>query len=567
MSKGLRLFAAAWITIVLGCLIAYFTQSSGGVEIKDVRFMGTDRQQMSALLYIPEGASAENPAPGILAVHGYINSREVQSGFAIEFARRGYVVLAIDQSGHGYSEGAMGANGFGGPSGLRYLRSLDFVDTDNIGLEGHSMGGWTVLAAAATYPDDYKAVVLEGSSTGAPFAREGDATWPRNLAVVYPKYDEFSSLMWGVSRAQDAASGDKLKQQFGTDATVVEGQLYGDIAAGTARILHQPPVTHPGAHLSRAAIGDAISWFDRTLDGAEPIPADQQIWYWKEVGTLMALVGCVLLILSTFELLLHLPMFAPLRSTPAQTAYSQRSAKWWLLFLVSTIVPVITFYPLMDLAAKLLPASALLPQAITTQVVVWALVNALIMLVVGRLLKGREVNFAPLQWLRSVGIAMATIAVAMIALNLADYFFMVDFRFWFVGLKILSATQFGYALIYFVPFFIYFALTTRGLHQGLSVESDRPARQYLGNALALMGGILVFLLVQYIVLFATGKLLTPTQPLNTIVFIQFVPILLLAAVFSTFAYRRTNHWLPGALICALFVSWYVVAGQAMQYPV
>jgi len=30
----------------------------------------------------------ENPAPGIVAIHGYINSREMQDGFAIEFARR-----------------------------------------------------------------------------------------------------------------------------------------------------------------------------------------------------------------------------------------------------------------------------------------------------------------------------------------------------------------------------------------------------------------------------------------------------------------------------------------------
>ncbi|WP_201721682.1 S9 family peptidase [Caulobacter sp. B11] len=46
------------------------------------------------------------------------------------------------------------------------------VDPGNIGLEGHSMGGWTVLAAAAAMPDAYKAVVLEGSSTGKPFAAD-----------------------------------------------------------------------------------------------------------------------------------------------------------------------------------------------------------------------------------------------------------------------------------------------------------------------------------------------------------------------------------------------------------
>ena len=116
---------------------------------------------------------AQTPAPGILAVHGYINSRETQDGFAIEFARRGYVVLALDQTGHGYSDPPAFANGFGGPDGLAYLRSLEFVDKNNIGLEGHSMGGWTVLAAATAMPNDYKSMVLEGSSTGKPFAAEG----------------------------------------------------------------------------------------------------------------------------------------------------------------------------------------------------------------------------------------------------------------------------------------------------------------------------------------------------------------------------------------------------------
>jgi pimeloyl-ACP methyl ester carboxylesterase len=82
-------------------------------------------------------------------------------------------MVALDQRGHGCSDGPAFADGFGGPDGLNYLRSLPYVDKDNVGLEGHSMGGWTVLAAVAAMPDAYKAVVLEGSSTGAPFAKEG----------------------------------------------------------------------------------------------------------------------------------------------------------------------------------------------------------------------------------------------------------------------------------------------------------------------------------------------------------------------------------------------------------
>ncbi|MDZ7684552.1 MAG: alpha/beta hydrolase [Gammaproteobacteria bacterium] len=128
--------------VVVGCLVAWLVQTdAGGVEVKDVRFVGGSGNVMSALLYRPVEATPDAPRPGILAVHGYINSRETQSGFAIEFARRGFVVLALDQTGHGFSDPPALAHGFGGPDGLDYLRSLEFVDTDRIGLEGHSMGG------------------------------------------------------------------------------------------------------------------------------------------------------------------------------------------------------------------------------------------------------------------------------------------------------------------------------------------------------------------------------------------------------------------------------------------
>ena len=153
MDRRWTLAIIGLILILAGGVLAWLTQTSGGIQIRDVRFPGANGITMRPLLYVPANATAQRAAPGILAVRGYINSRETQDGFAIEFARRGYVVLALDQTGHGYSDGPAFANGFGGPDGLAYLRSLAFVDKDNIGLEGHSMGGWTVLAAATAMPN------------------------------------------------------------------------------------------------------------------------------------------------------------------------------------------------------------------------------------------------------------------------------------------------------------------------------------------------------------------------------------------------------------------------------
>jgi hypothetical protein len=49
--------------------------------------------------------------------------------------------------------------------------------------------------------------------------------------------------------------------------------------------------------------------------------------------------------------------------------------------------------------------------------------------------------------------------------------------------------------------------------------------------------------------------------------IQFFPLLAIVALIATFTYRRTNSYLPGAFISALFVTWYIVAGQATQAAV
>ncbi|HEV2961688.1 MAG TPA: alpha/beta fold hydrolase [Candidatus Angelobacter sp.] len=564
MKNQWRLLVVGIVLIFAGSLAAHFIQTSGGIRVQDVRFTGTKGLRMSALLYVPANATPKTPAPGILAVHGYINSRETQDGFAIEFARRGYVVLALDQTGHGYSAPPAFANGFGGPDGLKFLRSLDVVDKDNIGLEGHSMGGWTVLAAAAAFPNDYKAMVLEGSSTGAPYAVEGTPQFPRNLALVFSKYDEFSQLMWGVPKASNVTESKKLWNLFGIEQPVQPGTLYGSVENGMARVLYIPAVTHPMDHISPEAIGYSLDWFQHNLKGGTPLPASNQVWYWKEAGTLVALVGFVVLLLGTFEVLLMLPYFSQIAQSPVAT-HDIRTWRWWMVLALTAFVPALTFYQFFRWGELWLKPSTFFPQSITNQIVVWAVLNGFITLVVTMIL-GRKTMFAT-RWLPSFLIALVTIGVGYGALALVDLLFKVDFRFWVVALKLMGPIHFKYFFVYLIPFLAFFIVSLRALHAGLSVKGDSSTKQYLTNVAALSLGFLVFLAIEYIPLFINGQLLTATEPLNTIVAIQFLPLLAIVGVIATFTYRRTNSYLPGAIISALFVTWYIVAGQATQAAV
>jgi pimeloyl-ACP methyl ester carboxylesterase len=556
------------VLILAGGLLAHFTQTAGGIRIEDVRFKGAKGNTMSGLLYIPANATPQIPAPGILAVHGYINSREAQDGFAIEFARRGYVVLALDQTGHGYSDPPAFANGFGGPDGLAYLRSLEIVDKNNIGLEGHSMGGWTVLAAATAAPNDYKSMVLQGSSTGKPFAADGTTSWPRNVALVFAQYEEFSTLMWGVDLARDVTQSPKLWGLFGTQGPVEPGKVYGDIAQGTARVLYTPAITHPAEHISHEAIGHSLDWFAKTLQGGTPRPVDDQIWFRKEIGTLIALIGFVALLIGAFDALLEAPMYSRLRlpeiadgTMPEHTAASGR--RW----TTSAFIPALTYYPAFALGGTFVKPSAFLPQGITNQILVWAVINGLITLALMRFAPKRASRSGIV--LQSAVIAVASVAIGYAALWLADLAFKIDFRFWIVALKLMSAKQFLIFLIYLVPFTAFFVIALHVLHRNFSTMAAGRAALYLTNILALTLGFIVLVGGQYAILWLTGKLFNPLPdpgfvPLSTIVAIQFVPLLAICGVIATFTWRRTGSSLPGALICGLFVTWYVVAGTATQ---
>jgi dienelactone hydrolase len=549
--------------ILIGGLIASRTQTAGGIRVQDLRFVGASGTPMSALLYVPPNATARTPAPGVLAVHGYINSRETQDGFAIEFARRGYVVLAIDQTGHGYSGGAATRGGFGGPDGLAYLRSLPMVDRDNIGLEGHSMGGWAVLAAAAANPAGYKAMVLEGSSTGKPFAPPGSPRFPRDLAVVYSRYDEFSPLMWGVDRARDVATSPKLIQLFGAGGPVVPGKVYGDVASGTARRLYTPITTHPGDHISPEAIGDATDWFSRTLTGGTPRPARDQIWIWKEVGTLIAFTGFAALLPGVFDLFLAIPLFASL-AHPGVATRQTRDGGWWIAAGIAVVVPALTFYPFLLLGMVALPPSLFWPQSITNQVMVWAVLNGLVAWLANRLARAQPPRFET-RWVPSILIALATVAVGYAALVLADRLFKIDFRFWILALKLMSPRQAVAFLAYLPGFTIFFLIVLRGLTGNLITLGDSAARQYLTGVGAMALGLGLFVAAEYAPLFILGHLPIPAEALNAIVSLQFPPLLALVGLIAIFTWRRTNSYIPGALICGLLLTWYMVAGTATQF--
>jgi len=613
-NRAKLLLSIALILIVVGSLLAYLINIDGGkVKVRDIRFMGSNGTLMSALLYIPDGVTAKTPAPAVLCIHGYFNSKEQQASFAIELSRRGFVVLDMDQPGHGYSDPPLGANAFGGIDGLAYLRSLDIVDKNNIGMEGHSMGGWAIGHAANVFKDGYKSMVLVGSGTGGIFGvPDGTSTWPRNLCVVYSYWDEFTSVMWGsfdpknpdpvdMNVPSNVVYANRLKAQFGTTDPVVPGKLYGSIANGTARLLVQPKVIHPADMECTGVVGAAVSWFQQTLSGAKPLPSNQQTWMWKEIGTLIAMLGMILLLFPVGSLLLaSVPFFKDLQQDPGAPRGDAKGLSWWLgAILFAGIGPATYFYftGLNSTTAGQAKAainfnpSTLFPEGMTNQVLLWAMflgIITLILIMVWRFVFNRKANatateygvswgagFGGIGWSKIGKSFLLALTVGFIAYlsDIAMYwFFGVDLRFWVVTFKPMDSAHFLIFLRYLIPFTAFFIILATSLNGILRLKSKDGGELSLRSAMlinvALMiTGYLVLMAIQYIPLIQGGHLTWTGPTLLTAILYQLIPIFAIVGLVLTYFYRITGHVYAGAFLVGLLVTWSLTAGQVVSIAV
>jgi pimeloyl-ACP methyl ester carboxylesterase len=587
-TKGLLVLAL--LLILVGGLLAYWVQTDGNtIKIKDVRFIGSDGKLNSALLYIPPGVSKKNPAPGIVAIHGYINSRETQDGFAIEFARRGYVVLCADQSGHGFADPPAFGNCFGGLDALNYINTLDIVDRTNIGFEGHSMGGYAAVCATAALPNSYKSVVLASSAPGLRGTPEGTPTFPRNVGLIFSQYDEFYNFMWNIKDPKDFLKGEKLKAFFGTTEPVEIGKVYGSIEEGTARKLYRPPVIHPRVHFSREGIGNAIEWMQLTLKGGKNIPVTDQTWYWKEIGTFIAMIGMILLLFPLGQLLLQTNFFKELNeATPERK--SIKGAGWWVGALITAFLPVPLFIWMYLGHAKGIQApTAIWPQNLTTTIMYWALsvaVVSLVLFLLWHFLLNRKnnatfVNYGltwkdkGLDWIKigkSFLLATIVCVAAYLTLTFSAWAFTTDYRLWVFAIKPMTFLHFRMFLGYFIPFLLYFltlGLCIHGqLRRGKADGSELPYwKEAVINIVVILAGYFVIEMYHYIPLFAGGPLgiQIGLGALWFIVMFQFFPLFAIVALVSTYFYRKTGHIYAGIFLSAMLVTWIVVAGQATHY--
>ncbi len=569
--------------ILVGSLLAGWIQTgAGAAQIREVRFYGSYNGYYVGYLWIPNGVTSENPAPAVLAAHGFNNSKEYMANTALELARRGYVVLSMDLDNHGMSDrsnaprvpfGQPSPNGIGASDGLRYLRSLDIVDPNNVGMIGMSMGGMAISAAAQQNPDAYRALFFMDSECAAPICPT-----LRNWAISVGKTTE-TPPSFGAPRGADIPNMPDAMAAFGTDQPVVPGKIYGSIADGTARVFYFHWGDHPISTDDPTTIRNAITWFGMTLEGEREIPASNQIWPFKVLGTGMGYVGFVIFMMALGGVLLESECFRSLKDQ-LPVFKGATGGMWWVFAIITGALGPITMLPLWTYFFMANPFKL---EGVTTGFVGWLMVIGLItiaLLLISYFALGKKAGAngdtygltwegVGLDWKkigRSFLLALTVIGAGYLLLSVVTSLLKVDFRFWVLTLKTMDFRHFLVMLAYVIPLAIYFIPMAVGLHGTLRPKNGQAsfAREMITNVVILTVGYLIIEAYYYIPLTFFGA---PSNfgikglgIINALALFAVVPTI---ALVSTYYFRKTGRVWVGAFLNTLFIAWYLTAANTL----
>lgn len=586
------------VAIMVGSVVvASFVQTDfGRVDVTNVIYENYNGIPVRAKLLRPVDATEENPMPGVVHIHGYQNNRETGDAYCIELARRGFVVLNIDAIGRGNS--GMPNNPkdpkfdktYGGLTSLKVLRSLPFADPESVGMLGHSLGA-EMAYQVALGDSGVNGLVISGFA----YTPAASDTTPKNMLMIIGKWDEFRQRMTGTRDIEKEWMSSAQTRKVIPVANPQIGVTYGDFAQGTARRVYVPRTIHFMESHDRGGIGEMLEWMRKALRPSDKlwIDAKDQTWAIKEWATLVAMLACFASLLPLGRIFLGMKFFNPIQGAPSG-AYTCSTRSYFKFsgingLLMWLYLPLI--FVLFGVHVYVVPIDGIFPMMMVNGVVWWFFWINVIGFFIFRRWFRRESQKTGLTWAevgvsyREVGFGLdggkvaKTILLALILFGFAyfsehllEQIFIVDFRFLFPFASDLTVERAWICLRYFPFILVGFVFMGIFLHGQLRrpAKDSRPATWIswsFWNLVATITPVILFLMIQYVPLFATGyiPLVGPGGMFVSFVLNLFhiIGVLIVVVPLSTWFYQLTGKIYLGALLNALIVTWMFVSSQVV----
>lgn len=595
-------------TAELAAMIAENNQQTG----RDIQVTFTEdaTARFSFMTMVPKTATADNPAPEVICVHGGANTKEMQMNGYIELVRRGFVVVSIDMAEHGYTDAAVnGLTGesYGALAAVEYAMSLPNVDAERVGVTGHSMGNQACYFAIAQtnvegYPNPRIAAWVEGA--GSMYATQMTPELLEGLiwTLAVDQFDEFDTVYFNANTFLEQPLAGTIVQiaypEF-NEATVEEGVFYtanGPVEApnnGTkvdadeALMVVNPPITHPMFHFTTMGTAITINGIYNGLgtpNGVEYISADNQIWPVCVAFELLGLIGFFMLLFPLVSLLAETRFFSGIKRTVPQKEALPSGKKptelviWVITVVVSIAFSFYSYIKYFPLGNSMLDPTVYAVNDVPNGIGFWSLlcgIFAVLMILAGFgakkliALRTKEELSNPFeiakmdsigQLCKTVLFAAVILILMFIPVYLARYAFNADFRICSFVVGAVSIKKLPLIICKYVPLWLAFYIPNAIMNANTRYRDVPGWLTTLICALANGISLVIFVMIQYSTLFSTGALWNASAGMAGIVAFAIIPCLFYAAYSARFIYKKTgNIWAAGitngALMC--FVSTFV----------
>ena len=606
-----KVFTYSLIIVICSFLASLVQTSFGKVDIKSFVLPTQNGQHLVYDLYRPESASKENKAPFVIVVPGFQRSKEALSNIAIELSRRGIVVALIDPYAQGLSSSSLQRRsatkeGYGMFALVDFAytnKHFNYIDKNKIATTGHSMGGNAAIRGGNYFGrqalknnqlSKLHSIYISGYVLTLKDNILDDIN--SNAGMSYALYDEgaFRNELsgWDASDMKIAPESIRFVNQgllnSNKQVSVVElGKYYGSTNNRSLRVVHNEELIHPFQPYNSIATANQIEFFMKVFDLKMPINSSNQIWQWKELLTLISMISALLMLIPLTKLLLTLKPFISLvmevpKPLPTQTI--QAKIIFWFIFLLGATIACISFIPMVDAAKVIFPEASnreltwFFPQRMNNSVMLWAAFNG----VIGYLLFftsyyffGRKHGLSSLNWganvtklylLKSIILAVIVFGTYYLFLFTIYFIFHVDYRFWFMGVRIFQPEMLSILLMYAPLFFIFFLSNSLRINGSMRFENQPEWLSMLIGGIGNSLGLMMIIVIQYMTFALTGTVFWTDNWLSVNLLFAIVPMMFVLPYFHRYFFKMTGRIYLGPMITTLVFIMILSTNTVLYLP-
>ena len=548
-------------------------------------------------LYKPKSATEDNKAPFIVVVPGFQRSKEALSNIAIELSRRGYVVALIDPYAQGMSSSstsrlAATTQGYGmfALVDFAHAGNIPYVDINKIASTGHSMGGNAAIRGASYFgrqakEQNTKSKLNSVFVSGYVLTLRDDILKhvKSNVGVSYALYDEgaFRNDLKGWDSANMKIAPESLRtvnSALSDDSQITKvelGKYYGEIDKRTARVIFNEELLHPFQPYNREATANQISYFSYVLGFPKPLKPNNQIWQFKEFFTLLNMIVSLIMLIPLTKALLAINFFRSIvKPIPAALPKQNKKSKliFWTIFLISASIACISFIPMVDIA-KIFFVDAtnreltwFFPQRMNNSVMLWAAFNGSVGILIffaSYYFFGRHHGVSPDSWGLAINktdltktflLGITVFSIYYIILFSLYFLFHIDYRFWFMGVRVFQPEMLIVLAMYFPLFFIFFFSNSLRINGSMRFEDQDEWKSRLVGGFANSLGLMLIIVIQYVTYGLTGTVFWTTNWLSVNLLFGIVPMMFILPYFNRIFFQISGRVYLGPLItCLIFI--------------